>query len=243
MSNAKSPYLDCFQQTGPRSIPRADFHLHTTWTDGANSVQDMYARAEELNLETVLFSEHGRKTSVDWFGAFAEEVRALDVGNCTPLVGLETKVADFDGSLDTTEAITRECDLVMASVHRFPNEIHPRGNPDNLSDEEVIETEFRLACAAASNPLVDILGHPFGMCIRRFKVIPPDSRFLALIEVAAKHQVAFEINPHYHDDLWQLIGWCQTLGAPISLGSNAHDTLTVGLVLDRLEAEVVGALH
>ena len=197
----------------------------------------MYSRAEELGLDSVLFSEHGRKSSVDWFSSFADEVRGLDAGRCTPLVGLETKVADFEGSLDTTESIIGVCDLVMASVHRFPHELNPRGNPDNLSADEVIETEFRLARAAISNPLVDILGHPFGMCLRRFKVTPPDARFLDLIEVAAEHQVCFEINAHYHEDLWKLIRWCQELGAPISLGSNAHDTHSVGRVLDSLEAD------
>ena len=240
MRHYPSRHLDCFQCVEPQQIPRADFHLHTSWTDGANSVEEMHARAEEIGLETVLFSEHARKSSGDWFSSFANEVRALPGDQCRALVGVETKVSDFDGTLDTTPSILAECDLVMASVHRFPNETYPQGNPDDLSPEDVIDTEFRLACAAASNPDVDILGHPFGMSLRRFAVTPPDSRFLELIEVAARYQVAFEINPQYHTDLWKLIGWCRTLGAPISLGSNAHSVDTLGRVHVSLEGGAIG---
>ncbi len=241
MTRPMSHHLDYFEVVSHDYMPKADFHLHTNWTDGEHSVEEMYSRAVDLGLECVLFSEHGRESSVDWFPAFADEVRALERRSCTALVGLETKVVDFEGNLDTTQAIVRECDLVMASVHRFPAELNPRGNPDRLSPEEVIETEFRLARAALANPAVDILGHPFGMCLRRFEVTPPDSSFMALIEVAAEYQVAFEINPHYHQDLWKLIKWCQAAGAPISLGSNAHHVDAVGRVLDRLRAEVSDA--
>ena len=234
MTNTKSHHLSYFDRVEPGHVPKADFHLHTTWTDGANSVPDMHRRAEELELKCVLFSEHGRRSSGDWFPSFADEVRQLKGDFCRALVGLETKVTNFDGELDTTDAIVGECDLVMASVHRFPKEVNPHGNPDNLSADEVIETEFRLARAALSNPKVDILGHPFGMCLQRFGVAAPDDLFLELIEEAARFQVAFEINPQYHKDLWKLIGWCVELGAPISLGSNAHDLDSVGRVLESL---------
>ena len=38
------------------------------------------------------------------------------------LVGTEVKIKDFDGNLDINKSIRKKCDLVMASVHRFPGE-------------------------------------------------------------------------------------------------------------------------
>jgi histidinol phosphatase-like PHP family hydrolase len=84
---------------------------------------------------------------------------------------------------------------------------------------------------------VDILGHPFGMCYRRFKLTPPEDKFHALIEKAAKTGVALEINPQYQPDPWRLIEWCRQGGARISLGSNAHSTTTVGRITRVLRGE------
>src|SRR5262245_3874306 len=100
-------------------IPRYDFHLHTTWTDGANRAAEMHAAAVTAGLDTVLFSEHARRSSVEWFPRFAAEVRALPKGQCHALVGVEAKVLDDSGALDSVPEILSCCDLVMASVHRF----------------------------------------------------------------------------------------------------------------------------
>jgi len=59
------------------NLPRVDCHLHTSWTDGESSVRDVYSAAVNNNLSTILFSEHSRKSSTDWFQKFADEVRAL----------------------------------------------------------------------------------------------------------------------------------------------------------------------
>ena len=116
MPRPMSHHLDYFEVVSHDYMPKADFHLHTNWTDGEHSVEEMYSRAVDLGLECVLFSEHGRESSVDWFPAFADEVRALERRSCTALVGLETKVVDFEGNLDTTQAIVRECDFPLTGT-------------------------------------------------------------------------------------------------------------------------------
>src|SRR6266705_2581422 len=235
--SARDEILAQLQQFAADQPAPFDFHVHTVWTDGQNSSLEMYQEAVRVGLEVMLFSEHARKSS-DWFGQFAEEIRALPKLGCAALIGVEVKALDFEGNIDCSEEILEECQLVMGSVHRFPGEQGiVKGTRADLDPEEIVDTEFRLASAMLDNPAIDILGHAFGMCYRRFRIAPPDEKFIALIEKAARTGVAFEVNAHYHPDPWFLIGACRKAGATISLGSNAHALGDVGRILRVLRGQ------
>lgn len=219
----------------PEKIPLVDLHLHTTWTDGALGVGGMHDAAISVGMTAIAFTEHARQNSGDWFPNFAAEVRALPQERCRSIVGVEVKIIDFDGSIDISDAVRRECDLVMASVHRFPGEANIDKNaPLPMPPEEAIETEFRLSQAALKAGGIDILGHPFGMSIRRFGAVPPREKIEALVRLCAIHNVAFEINARYHPDPWDLIALCVAARAPISLGSDAHAGSGIGAIHRRL---------
>ena len=223
------------------TLPRIDSHLHTSWTDGKATVDAVYAAAVEHKLTTVLYSEHSRKTSTDWFAAFAAEVRALPSTPCKAYVGTEVKVETLAGDIDTVPAITDLCDFVMASVHRFVD-AQGRSIPfDDVNPDDAVDLEFQFAWAALANPLVDILGHMFGMSYRRFKVIPPDDKIQALIARAAEFGVAVEINSHYHPDPYRMIQWCRDYGARITFGSNSHTLDSVGQIMRLLDSKAENA--
>ncbi|MBT3585656.1 MAG: hypothetical protein HN509_12190 [Halobacteriovoraceae bacterium] len=219
------------------NIPLWDLHMHTTWTDGAQSAKEMHQAAIRSGLNYILFSEHARKSSGDWFPKFAQEVRFLEQDICKAFVGLETKVSDFKGSLDTTPEILSECDLVMASVHRFPGEEGVVKGFGETDPSESIKIETDLSLAVLENSDCDILGHPLGMSLRRFGQKPTIEDFRVIVKKAAKTGVAFEINSHYHPDPWMLIELCQEEGANISLGSNAHNVSEVGSINRILKGE------
>lgn len=219
------------------AMPMIDAHLHTSWTDGNSSVQEIYDKAVSVGLDAILFSEHSRKTSVDWFPAFVAEVRSLPTTPCRAFVGTECKVEAMDGSIDTDPAISCACDYIMASVHRFPDG-NGGGIPfDYVDTAKAVELEFQLSWAVLANPAVDILGHVFGMCFRRFKVKPPDDLIQSLIGRAARYGVAIEINSHYHENPWQLFEWCRELGARVTFGSNAHSLEEVGRISTLMSRE------
>jgi histidinol phosphatase-like PHP family hydrolase len=235
--------LQPFQKIAPASVPKIDFHMHTKWTDGANTVREMYDRAVAIGMETIAFSEHARSTSGDWFPDFVAEVRALPKSSCKALVGVETKVVDLSGNLDCAPAVLDACDVVLASVHRFPGEKGTVRGFGDVNPAEAADLEFNLAMAILTNKRVSVLAHPFGMCYRRYFVEPGEDRMRALIAKAAEARIAFEINCHYHPDPWKLIQWCQDAGALISLGSNSHDTATVGEIVRVLERNEAHAKH
>lgn len=110
------------------NLPKVDCHLHTSWTDGADTVTEVYRAALESGLTTILYSEHSRKSSTDWFHKFAAEVRALPTSPCRAYVGTEVKVETRAGAIDTIPEISDHCDFIMASVHRFidANDVIPQ---------------------------------------------------------------------------------------------------------------------
>lgn len=223
------------------ALPMVDCHLHTSWTDGECSVQEMYMAATKNELEAVLFSEHSRKTSVDWFGDFAIDVRSMPEKPCKAFVGTEVKVETRSGEIDTVSEISDNCDFVMASVHRL---IDKDGNTMQFAEtdpEEAVEIEYAMTMAALENPKVNILGHAFGMSFRRFKQNPSSQKLKDVVRTAANYDVVVEINSHYHQDFEQILAWCQDYDALISFGSNAHSAGKVGEMINLLRAVEVHA--
>ena len=135
-----------------RRIPPVDLHAHTSWTDGRNTVFEMSSAAVDKQITTLLFSEHTRANSGNWFSDFVNEVllaRKKFKNKCQFLVGTEVKVLNDRGDLDLSEKIKTMCDLVMASVHRFPGEKGIINNTQGIfSKEEAILMEFELTKAA-----------------------------------------------------------------------------------------------
>ena len=230
-------YLSEITERIDDEIPFVDFHIHTNWTDGLHSVREMYEQASRLKLESILFSEHARKYSSDWFPQFSKEVRNLPRKPCIALVGVEARAVDFNGNLDLSPEILSHCDLVIGSVHRFPGKDGDPLSFDEIMPDEALDIESRLAEALLYNPEINILGHPFGMCYAQFGIIPQEKMILRLAEKAAKNNVAFEINSRYHPDPWRLIQVCKTASTQISLGSDAHSTDEVGIIVQVLKGE------
>lgn len=223
------------------NFPRTDCHLHTSWTDGEASVLDVYSAAVASGLNTILYSEHSRKTSTDWFKSFADEVRALPFSPCRAYVGTEVKIESRSGDIDTTAAISDHCDFMMASVHRFIDSKDRTIQFADTDPEQAVDLEYALTWAVLPNPKVDILGHMFGMSYRRFAKVPPDSMIRNLIARAAEYGVAVEVNSYYHPNALQMVRWCQEFDARIAFGSNAHALQEVGAIMRQLDSESADA--
>ena len=227
--------LTPLQKVFHEDIPLFDYHMHTDWTDGKHSMSDMHTAACEKKLCAVLFSEHVRKSSEEWFPRFVREVQSLPSNECRALVGLEARVCDFAGTLDCTQAMIDQCDLVVGSVHRFPDKLDGSAMSfDSIQSSDALEIEYELMMAILENPNVDILGHPFGMSIKRFDLSPSAKQMISLIRKAARKEVAIEVNAAYHTNLWQTIGWCHENQAIVSFGSDAHSIQEVGSIVHKL---------
>lgn len=135
-----------------KRLPMTDCHLHTSWTDGEAPVVDVYRTAVECGLETILFSEHSRKTSTDWFHKFAKEVRTLTKFPCRAYVGTEVKVETRAGNIDTAPEISDHCDFIMASVHRFIDADDATIQFADIDPAQAVDLEYALTWAVLENP-------------------------------------------------------------------------------------------
>lgn len=223
------------------NLPKVDCHLHTSWTDGADTVEEVYRAALESGLTTILYSEHSRKTSTDWFHKFTEEVRALPNSPCLAYVGTEVKVETRAGAIDTIPAISDHCDFIMASVHRLIDANDVTIPFVDTDPTQAVDLEYALTWAVLENPRVDILGHMFGMSYRRFGQTPSDEKIRELIARAAQFGVAVEVNSHYHPNALKMLKWCQEFDAKITFGSNAHNLREVGSIVRQLQRELADA--
>jgi histidinol phosphatase-like PHP family hydrolase len=230
-------FRDINSKLSKKETPKVDLHIHTNWTDGKDSVNKIFKVADKLKLKHIFFSEHSRKDSGNWFFNFKNEIIENNLKfNCKGIIGTEVKILNNHGDLDISDNILEQSELVMASVHRFPGE---KGNilkiSKSFNEKEALRTEYSLSMVALDNPQTNILGHPFGMSLKRFKIIPPKKLFIDLIKKAAKKDKIFEINIRYHHNILELIELCIKYDCLISLGSNAHSTQEIGLIYNYLK--------
>jgi histidinol phosphatase-like PHP family hydrolase len=188
-----------------RALP-LEGHVHTEFADGRSTAAECAARAAELKLHTIAFTEHVRKDA-PWIDAYFEEIVKLKSKydkRLTIICGVEARALDAEGTLDASDETLKRAELVVGSVHGFP----PRGNePADIfhvhSREESLELEWALLQGLARNPAVHILGHPFGAYQDRFGN-PPRAHILKLLRCAADADKAVEINCGHMDVKWFL---------------------------------------
>jgi putative hydrolase len=194
---------------------KGDIHSHTKWSDGRATMLEMAEGARDLGYEYLGVTDHSPRIKVvngldaARLVAQANEMAQVQsqVEGVTLLQGIEVDILE-DGSLDLPDAVLEILDIVIASPHV------------KLRQEPAAMTERMLR--AASNPHVDVIGHPTG---RR-----PGSRegatydFEAVFRQAAKHGIALEIDcdPARMDLSPEMARLALECGCEFAIDADAH---------------------
>ncbi|HKB79047.1 MAG TPA: PHP domain-containing protein [Thermoanaerobaculia bacterium] len=196
---------------------RGTFHVHTTFSDGRNTVREMLAAAHERRFEYVGISDHSK--SAFYAGGLTEDgVReqqaeiARQESAVAPMRVFRGTEADIlaDGAIDYDDATLRNFDFVVASIHsRF-----------GMSPDEMTERILR----ALDNPYVTFLGHLTGRLLLSRDGYTMD--FDRVFEKAGQRGVMIEINgnPRRLDIDWRLAGRASDRGVRFSIHPDAHST-------------------
>lgn len=193
---------------------RGTFHVHTTWSDGKASLEEMVRAAGEMGFEYVGISDHSK--TAGYAGGLTEErvrqqhaeIRKVQRASRLKIFrGTECDIL-ADGQMDYDDATLASFDFVIASVHsRF-------GMPADEMSDRIIR--------AISNPWVTFLGHLTGrkLLIREGYSVEYDWVF----DAAAKHGVAIEINgnPRRQDLDWRQMRNAIDRGVRFSINPDAH---------------------
>jgi DNA polymerase (family 10) len=191
------------------------FHLHTTDSDGRDSLEAMVAAASEAGFSYVAITDHSR---VAGYAHGLSEERVLEQHAAIDALqprypklrifkGTEADILP-DGSIDFGDAFLARFDIVIASVHsRF-----------DLPESE----QTRRVVRAVGNPRVSILGHPTGRLLARRDGIRISME--AVFEAAADAGCAIEINgsPRRLDLDWRWHREAVRRGALLAIGPDAH---------------------
>ncbi|PYR57231.1 MAG: DNA polymerase/3'-5' exonuclease PolX [Acidobacteria bacterium] len=211
----------------PRLIDRADLrgdlHIHTTATDGKDDVLTMAAAARDAGLDYIAITDHSQALAManglDERRALdhAARIRALDgaAGGVRLLAGIECDIR-ADGSLDLADDCLAALDLVVASIHSAFNQDR-RQMTDRL-------------LRAIEHPFVDVIGHPTGRLLLKREPYPVDLD--AVVDAAARHGVALEINGHVDrldlNDVHAKLA--RDRGVRLVISSDAHSRHALGVL-------------
>jgi len=200
---------------------RGDLQLHSTWSDGTNSIEEMARAGLARGYEYLAITDHSAAVRVARGlrpEQLEEQWREIDrvrerVPGIRILRGLEVDIL-HDGSLDLPDEYLQQLDLVVVAVHsRF-------GMSKKEMTDRIIE--------GISHPGVHILAHPTGRLINARE--PYDVELEAVLEAAAELGVAVELNAHPDRlDLADVqVRRAKELGVKVAIDTDAHSAETLG---------------
>ncbi len=200
-----------------RSALRGDCHLHSQWSDGGATIEAMARTARELGHDYIVLTDHSPRLTVahglssERLGEQLAVVAELNetLAPFRILTGIEVDILE-DGTLDHSDEVLAELDVVVASVH------------SKLKMPRSLMTARMLA--AVSSPHVDILGHCTGRLID--KRVPSEFDAALVFAACAEHRTAVEINcrPERLDPPSDLLHLAVEAGCYFAIDSDAHAT-------------------
>jgi DNA polymerase (family 10) len=202
---------------------RGDVHMHTVETDGRNTIEEMAEAARARGYAYMAITDHSKNLAFangltdERALAHIERIRAAEKAlnkdkETKPIrifAGIEVDIL-ADGTLDLSDSVLAEMDIVIASVH------------SHFNQDRATMTDRLLK--AIANPNTSIIGHPTGRQLLRRDAYPFDID--AILESAAKHKVAMELNS-YPDrlDLCDVhLRMAKQHGVKIVVNTDSHHT-------------------
>ncbi|PKL69021.1 MAG: DNA polymerase/3'-5' exonuclease PolX [Methanobacteriales archaeon HGW-Methanobacteriales-1] len=194
---------------------KGDLQVHTTWSDGKNTIKEMVHQAQKLGYEYLAITDHlGTLRTAEGMNEsdILKQIQEIDSINdemkdFTLLKGLEADI-DSEGNLNISETILDKVDVVVASVH---------------SDlrQDFFEMTNRMI-KAMENPYVNIISHPTGRKIQEHREY--DLNLDKIMENASDTGTILEINSHPNRlDLRDIyIKKAIDMGCKLVINSDAH---------------------
>jgi len=202
---------------------KGDFHVHTDWSEGSNTLAEMATAAQKLGYEYIAVTDHSKALGVahglseERMLAQIKEIHKLNntFSDFHILSGVEVDIK-ADASLDLPDSILKQCDVVVAALHTGQ-----RQTRREITGRLIIAME---------NENVDIIAHPTGRIIGEREAYDVDID--AMLDAAADTGTVLEINAYPNRlDLSDVNARkAKNKGVKIAIGTDAHNTGHLGLM-------------
>ncbi|WP_156292046.1 DNA polymerase/3'-5' exonuclease PolX [Oceanobacillus salinisoli] len=200
---------------------KGDLHMHTTYSDGAQSLEEMVQQARQKGYSYLAITDHSKYLRVAngldevRLRKQREEIYKLNEKHrdIHIFAGVEMDILP-DGSLDFSDEFLREMDFVIGAIH----------SSFKQSEEQIMDRLY----AALENPYVSLIAHPTGRLIGRRDGYQVDVE--RLIEKAKQTNTALEINanPNRLDLSAEWVRKAQEAGVLLAINTDAHSYQMLG---------------
>jgi len=202
---------------------KGDLQMHSTASDGKNSIEEMAEAARLLGHQYIAITDHSKAVTVangldeKRMAAHIKKIHAANEKGLGIRVfaGAEVDILK-DGALDYSDEILAQLEVVVCSIHSYFNL------------DRAAMTERMLA--AIENPYTQIIAHPTGRLLLRRDPIDYDME--RVLEACAKHGVAMECNS-YPDrlDLKDVyLCMCKDRGVKVVISTDSHSGANLSFI-------------
>jgi len=215
-----------------------DFHVHSTFSDGASTLAENVEAARDRELRTLCLVDHVRRDTA-WVPDF---IAAVETYRHQPglrvLAGVEAKILDTSGRIDTPPDLSG-IDLVLIADHQFPSDdgpVHPAEVRAVISGGGMTAAEaIERLCEATANSLDagprSLLAHLFSVLpkIGLNEAMVPDSLLTHLAKRVAHAGTMIEVNEKWSCPSVRTVTAMATAGVSLVAGSDSHHCRNIGI--------------
>lgn len=203
---------------------KCDLQMHSTHSDGKNTMEEMVLKCIELGYEHMGFTDHfgnlyiANAVKEEGFNAYFDEIIELKEkykNKIKVLAGAEVNIKP-NGDLDFTQSYLEKLDFVVASVH------------SSFKVDLKVATDRYLN--VLDNSVVNIIGHPTGRVIGQRPGF--EFNYTAVFQKAEEKGIAMEINAHpaRQDMPYNLVKMAVAQGCKIQISTDAHSVQDLDLM-------------
>lgn len=219
-------------------VPRQDMHVHSTFSDGNNTIEENIEEAESLGLRQLTCVDHVR-VDTDYLPEYVAAIRRLRTTTDVELIcGIEAKLLNTAGDLDLPPELPDGIDRIYAADHQVPlvdGPHHPRDVKAEIesgtrSPEDVVRAIIESTANACEKHDDLVIAHMFSILpkIGLDESTVPVEQLTYLAETAARTGSLIEISERWRcPDARSLLPFVEA-GVPVLMSTDSHKREHIG---------------